>query len=86
MPTATIQHTAMQPTNPFNNNYYTILDSGASDNYFTEQAPAESTMQDHDPIRVTIPDGTVLESTQKSTLNLPKLPETAREGYTIPGL
>jgi hypothetical protein len=82
-PTPTLNCTTLHATNPLANNYYAILDSGASDNYLTEHAPVVSISHNHDPIQVTIPDG---ESMQKSMLNLPKLPKPAREGNTIPGL
>jgi hypothetical protein len=54
--------------------------------YLTEAAPVIHKMTDHEEIRVTIPYGHQLKSSHKSTLDLPLLPQTACEGYTIPGL
>ena len=79
-------HPITMHSNTTNHNYYAILDSGASDNYITEQAPVRVTTTAHKPIHITIPNGAVLHSTHNSILNLPKLPEKAREAYTIPGL
>ena len=62
--TPTLVQTALTTTKKaLNNNYYAILDSGASDNYIMEQAPVSKTIPTHDPIQVTIPDGTILQST-----------------------
>jgi hypothetical protein len=85
IPTPTQSHTALLAVKK-NNSYYAILDSGTTDTYLTKEAPTLCKTADHEKITVTIPDGNQLVSSHKNTLNLPLLPPTAREGYTIPGL
>ena len=53
-----------------NHNYYAILDSGTTDTYLTEAAPVIHKTTDHEEIIVTIPDGSQLNSSHKSTLDL----------------
>jgi hypothetical protein len=85
IPTPTKSHTALLAAKT-NNNYYAILDSSTTDTYLTKEAPTLRKTVDHEKILVTTPDGNRLVSPHKSKLNLPLLPPTACEGYTIPGL
>ena len=66
-------------------NYYAILDSGASGNYLTETAPAED-KKPHKDIRVTLPDGTTLQSSHKCKIPNKLLPDKARKAHIIPGM
>jgi hypothetical protein len=40
----------------------------------------------HKPLEVTLPDGTQIKSSHKCELDLPQVPEAAREGYILPGM
>jgi hypothetical protein len=73
-----------KPTTKVNSNYYAILDSGASDNYLTKEAPTVEKTVKHQPIQVTIPDGRSLKSSHKAKLPNQQLPNKARESYIIP--
>jgi hypothetical protein len=68
------------------NNYYAILDSGATDNFVTENAPILSKEANHLPIKVTLPDNTKLISSHKCKLPLANVPAPADEGYILPGM
>jgi hypothetical protein len=68
------------------NNYYAILNSGATDNFVTEDAPILSKEANHIPIKVTLPDNTKLLSSHKCKLPLTNVPAPADEGYILPGM
>jgi hypothetical protein len=74
------------PTTKVNSNYYAILDSGASDNYLTKEAPTVEKTVKHQPIQVTISNGRCLKSSHKAKLPNKQLPNKARESYVIPGV
>eukprot|EP00804_Cyclotella_cryptica_P001975 CCRYP_007400-RA/>CCRYP_007400-RA protein AED:0.40 eAED:0.27 QI:0/0/0/1/0.33/0/4/0/700 len=68
-----------------NTNDYAIVDSGASDNYFTPTANVKAKSTLHQPIQVTLPDQSTLQSSHMCELDTP-LSKTAKQGYVIPGM
>ena len=77
--------TISNKTNVTNTNNFAIVDSGASDNYFTPTANVKAKTTLHQPIQVTLPDQSTLRSSHACELDLP-LPKTAKQGYVIPGM
>eukprot|EP00804_Cyclotella_cryptica_P019451 CCRYP_006616-RA/>CCRYP_006616-RA protein AED:0.40 eAED:0.37 QI:0/-1/0/1/-1/1/1/0/347 len=75
--------TAHNPTH--DNNNYAIVNSGASDNYFTPTANVTKKATTHHPINVTLPDQSTLRSSHTCELDIP-LPKTAKQGYILPGM
>jgi hypothetical protein len=71
-----------KPTTKVNSNYYAILDSGASDNYLTKEAPTVEKTVKHQPIQVTIPDGRSLKSSHKANYQTSNY-QTRREKATL---
>lgn len=63
-----------------------ILDSGATSNFFTTDAPVKNIQLDKQPILVKIPNGKQLQSTHTCNLNIPGLPPQATKGHLIPGM
>lgn len=63
-----------------------ILDSGATGHFVTPQAPLTDIREDKNPVRVTIPNGKTIVSTQVGRINWPLLPDTATTAKIIPEL
>ncbi len=62
------------------------MDSGATDIYLKESAPLQTINYNHNPIRVTIPNGKSMVSSASTTIPISRLPKEALSGYIIPGL
>jgi len=72
---------------PPTSNYYTILDSGASDHYFAQKPHGNKCSQTgYKPIAVKLPNGDSLTSTERCQLPIPNMENKATTGHVIPGL
>ena len=69
-----------------NNPNYGILDSGATGYFVTPKAPITDIKKDPHPVRVTIPNGKTIVSTEVGKINWPLLPEEATTAKVIPEL
>jgi hypothetical protein len=69
------------PNNLFNS---AILDSGATGNFLTFDAPCIHKEKALHPLSVTLPDGTIIESTHTAILALPDLPPSANKAQLFP--
>ena len=67
IPNPTQSHIALLAAK-MNNNYYAILDSGTTDTYLTEEALTIHKTAYHEKIKVTVPNGSQLISSQKRAL------------------
>ena len=65
---------------------WAILDSGATSHFLVTAAPTSDVSPATSPLKVTIPDGSQVQSTHTCKLAIPELPEQARLGHIIPGL
>ena len=65
---------------------WAILDSGATSHFLVTAAPATDVTSTKNPLRVRLPDGSMIASTATCNLALPQLPSEARKGHIIPGL
>ena len=65
---------------------WAILDSGATSHFLVTAAPTSGIMPATNPLKVTIPDGSQVQSTHTCKLAIPNLPDSARIGHIIPGL
>jgi hypothetical protein len=64
-----------------------IADTGASGHYIRPQDPHQSNGTKQDSITVGLPNGATLQSsTNNCTLDIPQLPDAARQAHLIPGL
>ena len=85
---------AFKATAEKHKNYYSVLeddnfgiiDSGATDNYLTETAPAKDFNIHHNPVHETIPNGGTMTSAATANIPHPTLPASAKSGYIILGL
>ena len=78
--------TTSTPTPSTNNNYYAILDSGASHHFLLNDAPTKSKDTNHDRKEVKLPDGTIINSSHKCELDLHRIPKEASDGYILPDM
>ena len=82
-----VNHTTTStPTPEYNNNYYAILDSGASHHFLLENAPTKAKTADHTQKEVKLPDGTIINSSHKCELDLQNIPKEASDGYILPDM
>ena len=65
---------------------WAILDSGATSHFLVTEAPTSEMTIATMPIRVTIPDGSQVQSMHTCKLAIPELPDVARIGHIIPDL
>ena len=65
---------------------WAVLDSGATGNFLVTDAPLVDKRDTHEPLTVTLPDGSKVQSTHTGLLDIPRLPRAARLGHVIPGL
>jgi hypothetical protein len=64
-----------------------IADTGASGHYIRPQDPHQSNGTTQDQISVGLPNGATLQSSPNHcTLDIPQLPDDARNAHIIPGL
>jgi len=63
-----------------------IADSGATSHFLMTAAPVTDQAIATTPLRVKLPNGTILHSSHTCMLDLPALPPQARKGHIIPGL
>jgi hypothetical protein len=61
-----------------------ILDSGATGNLLAFDAPYVHKEKELHPLFITLPDGTITESTHTATLALPGLPRSANKAHLFP--
>ena len=65
---------------------WAVLDSGATGNFLVTNAPLVDKRDTYEPLTVTLPDGSRVQSTHTGLLDIPRLPRAARLGHVIPGL
>ena len=65
---------------------WAILDSGATSNFLMTDVHTFSITPTDEPISITLPNGNKVRSTHNCVLDLPQLPEGARNGHISPGL
>jgi hypothetical protein len=73
--------TYLNSTPPNNLCYSAILDSGATGNFLAFDAPCIHKEKVLHPLSVTLPDGTIIESTNTAMLVLPGLPPSAKKAH-----
>ena len=69
-----------------NLNNWAIIDSGATSNFLVTEATVADVVTAHNPLTVTIPAGSRVQSTHNCKIAIADLPEKARLGHIIPGL
>jgi hypothetical protein len=65
---------------------WAILDSGATSNFLTTNAPVTNVQPANKPLVVQLPNGAQVQSTHTCLLNLSMLPAAARQAHIIPRL
>lgn len=65
---------------------YALFDSGATAHFLVERAPVINKRVATEPLKIKLPDGTVIKSTHQCNLNIPWLPAHITEAHTVPGL
>ena len=65
---------------------WAILDSGATSHFLVTNAPVNDILPAANPLTVQIPNGERVTSTHTCNLDMPHLPEPARQGHIMPGL
>ncbi len=73
-------------TNAETTKRWAILNSGATSHFLTTNAPATNICAATVPLVACLLNGERVQSTHTCTLDLPKLPATARNAHIIPGL
>jgi hypothetical protein len=73
--------TFLHSTPPNNLCNSAILESGATGNFLAFDAPCVHKEKAVHPLSVTLPDGTIIESTHTATLALPGLPHSAKKAH-----
>ena len=63
-----------------------ILDSEATSHFLVTNAPVNDILPAANPLTVQIPNGERVTSTHTCNLDMPHLPEPARQGHIMPGL
>ena len=63
-----------------------IGDTGTTDHFLREDAPADEIKIADKPIEIEMPNGTVERSTHTCYLRIPGLPKELRKGHIVPGL
>jgi hypothetical protein len=76
--------TYLNSTPPNNICNISILDSGATWNFLAFDAPCIHKEKSLHPLSVTLPDGTIIESTHTAMLALPGLPPSANQTRLFP--
>ena len=69
-----------------NLNGWAIIDSGATINFLVTEAPVADVVTAHNPLTVTIPDGSRVQSTYNCKISIADLPDKVQLGHIIPGL
>ena len=80
------QEIASNAVSEIKQNSMAILDSGATSNCFTTNAPVRNIRPTCCPLEVKIPDGKLLKSTHTADLEIEGLPPQAKQGHLIPGM
>eukprot|EP00804_Cyclotella_cryptica_P029536 CCRYP_020583-RA/>CCRYP_020583-RA protein AED:0.35 eAED:0.26 QI:0/-1/0/1/-1/1/1/0/1386 len=65
---------------------YAILDSGATAHFIIKGATVRNKNPASDPLRIKLPDGSVITSTHTCNLDIPWLPNSVTEAHIVPGL
>ena len=63
-----------------------IGDTGTTDHFLKEGAPADEITLAEDPIEIEMPNGTTERSTHTCYLRIAGLPKELRKGHIVPGL
>ena len=63
-----------------------IVDSGATSNFLVTEAPVVDIVPALNPLTMTIPNGSRVQSTHDCKLAIPELPEKSQIGHIVPGL
>jgi hypothetical protein len=71
---------------PINNKHTMIPDTGCSGHYFMNTAPVSQITPAKTSLKVSLPNGHVIQSTHSAYLNIPGLPASARECHIFPEL
>eukprot|EP00804_Cyclotella_cryptica_P004967 CCRYP_014094-RA/>CCRYP_014094-RA protein AED:0.12 eAED:0.01 QI:0/0/0/1/1/1/2/0/1245 len=65
---------------------YTILDSGATAHFRIKGAMVKNKQPTCNPLKIKLPDGSVIQSTHTCNLDIPWLPDSVTEAHIVPGL
>jgi hypothetical protein len=65
---------------------YAILDSGATAHFIVKGAAVKNERPTNNPLKIRLPDGTVINSTHTCNLDIPWLPNDITEAHIVPGL
>ena len=63
-----------------------IANAGATGHFLMPGAPAEDIIPTKTPIKINLPDGSKIQSTQTCHLAILELPQEARQAHIVPGL
>ena len=63
-----------------------LADSGTTDHFLKEGAPAENVRPNPNPISIEMPNGKIEKSTHTCELRISDLPKELREEHIVPGL
>ena len=65
---------------------YAILDSGAMAHFIIKGATVRNKLPTSNPLKIKLPDGSVIKSTHTCNLDIPWLPNSVTEAHIVPGL
>ncbi|KAL7518802.1 hypothetical protein ACHAWX_003603 [Stephanocyclus meneghinianus] len=65
---------------------YAILDSGATAHFIIKGATVRNKLPTSNPLKIKLPDGSVIKSTHTCNLDIPWLPNSVTEAHIVPGL
>jgi hypothetical protein len=63
-----------------------LLDSGCTTNFLLANAKCSNKKSTTKPLEVRLPNGDTIKSTHTATLNIPSLPQAARQAHILQGL
>jgi hypothetical protein len=66
--------------------YTALLDSGCTSHFLLENAKCSKKKSTTTPLAVRLPNGDTITSTHTALLNMPVLPQAARQAHILPGL
>eukprot|EP00804_Cyclotella_cryptica_P025040 CCRYP_015954-RA/>CCRYP_015954-RA protein AED:0.40 eAED:0.40 QI:0/0/0/1/0/0/2/0/332 len=75
---------SMVPTN--RPTEFAIMDSGATAHFLVKGAAVKNKQPTGNPLKIKLPNGTVIQSTHTCNLDIPWLPNSITEAHIIPGL
>ena len=65
---------------------YAISDSGATGHFLVQGAPVVNKRPTASPLKITLPNGKIIQSTHTCNLDIPWLPDALTEAHIVPGL